>query len=301
MLTDFAPASLPLAAKPAVMPLAAPLAAVPSDDLPTPLAGVPTGDLAAGCAAALVVAALLLSRPAGPGRLAAARDRAWSLPVLVAVSLALAAVVAPSRLVPLVVLAGAGAGVLALRSRRSAARAAEARAGRVLEVCEQLASELAAGLPPGRALVAAAGTWPELDPVLTAHRLGGSVPDALRVVSRRPGAGDLRLLAAAWQVAHRSGAGLADALDGVAGSLRDRQGLRRVVLSELSSARATARLMVALPVLTLLMGSGIGGDPVGFLLGRPAGWVCLAGGLALGLAGLAWIEALAGAVERRVT
>ncbi|WP_167880350.1 type II secretion system F family protein [Nocardioides guangzhouensis] len=248
-----------------------------------------------------MVVALALARPAGPGRPAAVRARSPSLRLLVAIALGLTAVVVPSRLVPLVVLAGAGAGVLVLRSRRADARAAQVRAGRVLEVCEQLASELAAGLPPGRALVAAAGSWTELDPVLTAHRLGGSVPDALRVLARRPGAGDLRLLAAAWQVAHRSGAGLADALDGVAVSLRERQGLRRVVLSELSSARATARLMVALPVLTLLMGSGIGGDPVGFLLGQPAGWVCLAGGLALGLAGLAWIEALAGAVERRVT
>ena len=57
--------------------------------------------------------------------------------------------------------------------------------------------------------------------------------------------------------------------------------------------------MVALPVLTLLMGSGIGGDPVGFLVGWPGGWACLAGGLALGLAGLGWIEAIAGAVEER--
>jgi len=252
-------------------------------------------------AAALVVATLLLARPrrrrlprvrrAGPGR--------WVMPTCVA--LALTAAITPSRLVPVVVLSAAGAGVLVLRSRRRAEREARERSGRVLEVCLQLASELAAGLPPGRALVAAAGTWPELGPVLTAHRLGGSVPDALRAVALLPGAADLRLLAAAWQVAHRSGAGLADALDGVAVALRDRQSMRRVVLSELSSARATARLMVALPAMTLLMGSGLGGDPVGFLLATASGWACLAAGLTLGLAGLAWIEGLAGSVERRAS
>ena len=57
--------------------------------------------------------------------------------------------------------------------------------------------------------------------------------------------------------------------------------------------------MVALPVLTLLMGSGIGCDLAAVLVGSPGGWACLAGGLALGLAGLAWIEAIAGAVEER--
>jgi tight adherence protein B len=258
------------------------------------------GGAAALAAAGLGVVALLLAGAPLPRVAREGSGRRVHRALLLALLPGVVAVVAPTRLVPAAVLAAAGVGVLALRARRRSAREAEVRAGRVLEACEQLAAELAAGLPPGRALVAAATTWPELAPVVTAHRLGGSVPDALRAAATRPGAGDLRVVAAAWQVAHHSGSGLADALDGVAGSLRDRQGLRRTVLSELSSARATARLMVALPALTLLLGAGIGGDPVGFLLGTPPGWACLAAGLALGLAGLGWIEGLAGAVERRV-
>ena len=248
-------------------------------------------------AAVLAGSGLGLLVPARPAR---SRARGWPALVLGAgAGLGMLALVRPDRLVPAVVLVGAIMGVLLLRSqRRTAARAAD-RAARVQEACEVMAGELAAGLPPGRVLATAATVCPELAGVVAAHRLGGSVPDSLRSAAAEPGAGDLALVAAAWQVAHRSGAGLAEALSGVSVALRERQSLRRLVGSELSSARATARLMVALPVLTLLMGSGIGGDPVGFLIGSPGGWACLGGGLALGLAGLAWIEAIAGAVEER--
>jgi tight adherence protein B len=117
-------------------------------------------------------------------------------------------------------------------------------------------------------------------------------------LSAEPGAEGLRLVAAAWQVSHRTGRGLADALARVADGLRATRATDRVVQGELASARATARLVAALPLLTMAMATGAGADPVTFLIASPLGLGCLAGGLALGFSGLAWIDRLARDVHR---
>lgn len=167
----------------------------------------------------------------------------------------------------------------------------------VLEVCDVLAAELAAGRPPTAALSAAQERWPPLGGVVEASRIGVDVPDALRRMARgHPGAEDLHRVASAWQVAHQTGHGLAAALERTAAGLRVRRRTRRLVDSELASARATARLVACLPLAVLVMGSGAGSDPWAFLLGTVAGWVCLGAGLGLLALGLWWIERLADAV-----
>jgi tight adherence protein B len=245
----------------------------------------------AGLAAA---AAVLLVLPGGAPPSPAHRGGRWWLPVLPAVAgLAALGFVLPAGLLLVAALvAVTGRSLLARRRRR---RDAAQTTDRVLETCELVAADLVAGQSPVVALRRASEEWPALATVAEAAELGSDPARALAELADAPGAGDLRLVAAAWTVAHRTGGGLADALDRVAATLRDRRATARVVASELASARATARLVAALPVAMLLLG-GRGSGAWAFLLGSPAGLACLAAGLALGLAGLAWIERIADGV-----
>ena len=167
----------------------------------------------------------------------------------------------------------------------------------MLAFCQLIGSELAAGQPPGLALERGAQEWPELAAVSKAFSLGADVPAAMRVAAAERGQGDLVQVAAAWQLAHRSGGGLSAAMTRVGAGLRATQATRRVVAAELASARATARLMAVLPLLAVVMGRSFGVDPLDFLFNTGAGLVCLATGLALGFAGMVWIEAIADGVS----
>ena len=247
-------------------------------------------------AAALASAAVLLILPWLPPGLSSPLPRGrWAPGVLVLVIVALHP---GTWLVLCAILAASAGGGRTLWRRRAEARRAARTTSAVVEVCDLLAAELAAGRPPGAALDEAASAWPDLRTVADACRLGGDVPSALRLAAAVPGADGLRLLAGAWAVSQRTGAGLAASSRRVADACRLDQSTRHAVAGELSSARATARLVAGLPVLALLMGTGSGADPWTFLLGTPYGLACLAGGLAIGFVGLWWIELLAGAVDR---
>lgn len=167
-----------------------------------------------------------------------------------------------------------------------------------IAVCDGLAAELRAGLPALTALVRACADAPGLASVATAARVGADIPASLRSSASAPGADGLRALAAAWEVAASSGAGLAAVLERVAASLRSEEEARAEVMAALGPPRATAKMLAVLPLAGIAMGESMGSAPVSFLLGTAWGLGCLAAGVVLALAGVWWVELLASAAER---
>lgn len=177
-----------------------------------------------------------------------------------------------------------------LRTRRGVAE--RARLG-VAEGASVLAANLRVGMVPAQALAAAAATCPVLEEGRVTLGIGGDVPALWRRQASGEGCAGLRELARAWQVSMVSGASLTGTLEEVAAGLAADQSLRSVVGSELAAPRATGKLMAVLPALGIGMGYLIGGDPLDWLAGGPAGWACLVLGVGLACAGVLWIENLA--------
>lgn len=254
---------------------------------------------AAGCAVPGRPRALLSRRMplASPGT--QPRTRRWGVFAAAAVAvLALTSVVEePHRVV--LGLAGLAAtfSVVRLTRRGRARKAQAARRSTAIDLCDALVAELRAGAPPVNALREAIAEWPELHPLGAVVGVGGGVPSALRSLARRPGFEPLADIAAGWEVAHRSGAGLADVLDRLAVSLRDEEDVRLEVTGALGPPRATAKLLAVLPVFGAVLGIGLGADPIGVLLGSLLGALCLAVGAMFAIAGLFWVERIAAAAE----
>lgn len=229
--------------------------------------------------------------------------RRWvsSTPPVVAVSLVVTTALllgVPVLLLPTgALLTWVGVAMIA-RSRRDAQ--AMARRTAVVDSCEAMLGELAAGQPPQRALARATDVWPELAPAAGAADLGADVPDQLRALAERPGARALERLAGAWQLCAATGSGLASALEQVLTTLRAEHEVVLAVRSELAAARATARLLAVLPFVVLLMAQGIGGDPWRFLLSTVPGQLCLGLGVLLAVLGVTWLERIADEAQGEV-
>ncbi|MEU9867447.1 type II secretion system F family protein [Actinomadura sp. NPDC048021] len=180
-----------------------------------------------------------------------------------------------------------------LRERRTLP---QRRRSSIIELCDAMAAELAAGRTPDEAFTAAAAV---LDPHVSKELLDlpRPPPDHLDELATQPGAEGLRLLAACWRVGSERGGTLATVLDGLAGALRDEEAQRQDVSVQLAGPRATARLLAALPILGLAMAAALGAHPIPFLCTTLPGLACLITGTALNATGLYWTRRLAKSAE----
>ena len=208
----------------------------------------------------------------------------------------LAAAVCASFSTPLVAAlaaAGAATGVRAAARRRATAQmeaglrgladglgalAADLRSGRSLAAASGAAEQACGDPRTGRSLIRAVQT-PEAPPA----EAPGEVADALARI------------AAAARLSTRTGCSLAAVATAVEDDLRARARHRAEMRAATAGPRASAVVLAGLPVLGLLMGSGVGADPWRILTATGAGQALLVGGVALEAAGLAWSRRL---VER---
>lgn len=105
-------------------------------------------------------------------------------------------------------------------------------------------------------------------------------------------------IAWACAVAHDVGCEPTKSLEAVAAEYargRNAENLRRQALA---MPRATVRVLLALPALTLLLGEAMSARPLAFLLGSATGHVVFLAGLALQGAGVLWVRRVTQRFER---
>ncbi len=180
------------------------------------------------------------------------------------------------------------------RSARAVTEAAAAGAAGA-ESLTALAAELRAGRDPAAAFAGLdipAGTRfaAAVRSARAAAALGADPGAALRQGASADGL--LDRWAIAWQISDTTGASLADVVEQVAMEARTSVAAQRRADAEVAGARATGGLLAGLPLLGLGLGQAMGAHPLHVLLRTPAGALCSAGGLALEVAGLAWLNRL---------
>ena len=256
-----------------------------------------TGMLLATAAALLVwparrVSGRLPGRTPVPGL--SVGSRAAGSPVVL--SALLAAAVGAVLSTPLVATLAAGGAAVAARAWARRRATAQVEAG--LRGLADGLGALAADVRSGRSLTEAAAAAEHAcgDP-----RTGRSLARAVRTpegpASQSPGEiGDaLARIAAATRLSMRTGCSLAAVATAVEDDLRARARHRAELRAATAGPRASAAVLAGLPVLGLLMGSGVGADPWRILTTTGAGQALLVGGVALEVAGLTWSHRL---VER---
>ena len=94
------------------------------------------------------------------------------------------------------------------------------------------------------------------------------------------------------ELSSQSGSSINEALTQVADKLMTRRNQEQLIATELASTKATVYVLAGLPIMGAGMGLMLGSDSISWLLGSPAGRVCLALGIGLELVGWFWIKRL---------
>jgi tight adherence protein B len=194
----------------------------------------------------------------------------------------------------LAALGGLIGGPVALRLGRH--RRERLVASAVPDALEQIGSELRAGGTVASALTGIANgdgalAW-DVARVETRVRLGAALPAALRSWARERRAVGVEVAAGALSLSATVGGPAADALDGLASSLRDRLSVLAEARALSAQARYSAWVIGLAPVGYLVSTAVVDPHSVGVLVGTGQGRVCAVLGLGLELLGAMWMRAI---------
>jgi tight adherence protein B len=165
--------------------------------------------------------------------------------------------------------------------------------GQLADVVTILASSLRAGHSFFQALDMASKeigepAGPEFQRVVAEVRLGRPVDEALNAMAERVGSEDFQWAVLAVNIQREVGGNLAEILDTVAETVRERGTLRRQVQVLSAEGRLSLKILVALPFLIGLYIAKVNPGYMNLLFTTRIGWIMLGTGSALMVAGVLW-------------
>ncbi len=206
----------------------------------------------------------------------------------------LGAVLAPS-LVVVIVIAAAAAAVPAVILRLKLKRRAE----RIRELLPDTLTVMASSLRAGHSFLQALDTVSkeaqepaasEFARAVAEIRLGRAVDDALHSMSRRLGSDDFDWAVMAITIQREVGGNLAEILDTVADTIRERDRLRTQIKVLTAEGRLSALVLLALPPLVALYMTAVNREYISLLVTTRVGWVMIAVAGSLLVVGMYWMR-----------
>jgi tight adherence protein B len=135
-----------------------------------------------------------------------------------------------------------------------------------------------------------APTSEEFRRLVVETRLGRDLTDGLEAMAERVGSEDFSWVVEAIEIHRQVGGDLAEVLDNVHATLRDRSRLRRRVQALSGEGKLSAIILFVLPLAMLLYIATVNPDYLGELTGRTLGMAMLIGGGALMVVGGLWMR-----------
>lgn len=163
------------------------------------------------------------------------------------------------------------------------------------ETAQMLAGSLRSGYSFPQAMLtvgkeAASPTSDEFVRMSNELRVGRPLSDAMEQTARRMDSEDFAWIGQAVAINREVGGNLADVLDNVSHTIRQRAQLRRQVASLSAEGKLSAIVLVALPFVMTTFLSLANPTYIGLLFSHPLGWAMVAGACLLLVVGTLWLR-----------